>query len=173
MLCSQRDFCNIVFKIKRKLYIASGSAPPPPNEKFWIYMTSHVTLCRPFVMFHFSSVRILFKCRPDSTGPITKRARIHKHQTILPTKERRKGKRRGYLIVTKRFITVAVHQNTKMCDVWPNVVGYYQICLNAFVASLGVLRHLFVWHMPLLFILPTNNFGWKKNLRDLSKIKQE
>jgi hypothetical protein len=32
----QHDFCNIIFKIKRKLYIASGSAPLlPPGQKFW------------------------------------------------------------------------------------------------------------------------------------------
>jgi hypothetical protein len=35
------DFCNIIFKIKHKVYTASGSAhrqPPPhphPHEKFW------------------------------------------------------------------------------------------------------------------------------------------
>jgi hypothetical protein len=28
MLYLRRDFCNIIFKIKRKLYIKSGSAPP-------------------------------------------------------------------------------------------------------------------------------------------------
>jgi hypothetical protein len=28
MLYLQRDFYNIIFKIKNKLYIASGSAPP-------------------------------------------------------------------------------------------------------------------------------------------------
>jgi hypothetical protein len=32
------DFYNIIFKIEHKLYIASGSGPPPPpaNEKFWM-----------------------------------------------------------------------------------------------------------------------------------------
>jgi hypothetical protein len=34
MLCLQHDFCNIIFKIKHKLYIDSGSAlPPPPQRK--------------------------------------------------------------------------------------------------------------------------------------------
>jgi hypothetical protein len=32
-LCLQHDFYNIIFKIKHKLYIASGSAPPPPPEE--------------------------------------------------------------------------------------------------------------------------------------------
>jgi hypothetical protein len=36
MLYLQNDFCNIIFKIKDKLYITSGSAPPPPNEKFLV-----------------------------------------------------------------------------------------------------------------------------------------
>jgi hypothetical protein len=31
MLCLQHDFYNIIFKMKRKLYIASGSAPPTRN----------------------------------------------------------------------------------------------------------------------------------------------
>jgi hypothetical protein len=30
MLCLQHDFYNIIFKIKHKLYIDSGSASPPP-----------------------------------------------------------------------------------------------------------------------------------------------
>jgi hypothetical protein len=34
MLCLQRDFYNTIFKIKHKLYTASGSAPP--KEKFWV-----------------------------------------------------------------------------------------------------------------------------------------
>jgi hypothetical protein len=33
MLCLQRGFCNIIFKTKHKLHIASGSAPPPPPVK--------------------------------------------------------------------------------------------------------------------------------------------
>jgi hypothetical protein len=33
MLCLQHDYYNIVFKIKHKLYIVSGSAPPPPRRK--------------------------------------------------------------------------------------------------------------------------------------------
>jgi hypothetical protein len=33
MLCLQHDFYCIIFKIKTKLCIASGSAPPPPNKK--------------------------------------------------------------------------------------------------------------------------------------------
>jgi hypothetical protein len=32
----QRGLHNITFKIKHKLYVASGSAPPPPDEKFWV-----------------------------------------------------------------------------------------------------------------------------------------
>jgi hypothetical protein len=35
MLYLQHDFYNITFKVKHKLYIASGSAPPP-SEKFWV-----------------------------------------------------------------------------------------------------------------------------------------
>jgi hypothetical protein len=34
MLYLQHDFYKIIFKIKHKLYIASGSAPPPLKEKF-------------------------------------------------------------------------------------------------------------------------------------------
>jgi hypothetical protein len=33
MLYLQQDFYTIIFKIKHKLYIASGSAPPPPPVK--------------------------------------------------------------------------------------------------------------------------------------------
>jgi hypothetical protein len=37
MLYLQHNFDNIIFKIKHKLYIASGSAPPPfPSEKFGV-----------------------------------------------------------------------------------------------------------------------------------------
>jgi hypothetical protein len=36
MLYLQHDFYNISFKIKHKLYIASGSDPPPSKEKFWV-----------------------------------------------------------------------------------------------------------------------------------------
>jgi hypothetical protein len=36
MLCLQHDFYNIIFNIKHKLYIASGSAPPSPKEKSWV-----------------------------------------------------------------------------------------------------------------------------------------
>jgi hypothetical protein len=33
----RHDFYNIIFKVKYKLYIASGSAPPPPGkEKFLV-----------------------------------------------------------------------------------------------------------------------------------------
>ena len=32
MLYLQQDFYNIIFKIKHNLYIASGSAPPPPRK---------------------------------------------------------------------------------------------------------------------------------------------
>jgi hypothetical protein len=32
MLYLQHDFYNMIFKIKRKLYIASRSAPPPPPQ---------------------------------------------------------------------------------------------------------------------------------------------
>jgi hypothetical protein len=36
MLSLHHDFNNIIFKMKHKLYIALGSAPPPPHkEKFW------------------------------------------------------------------------------------------------------------------------------------------
>jgi hypothetical protein len=34
MLCLRHDFYNIIFKIKHKLYIASGSAPSRKN--FWV-----------------------------------------------------------------------------------------------------------------------------------------
>jgi hypothetical protein len=33
ILYLQHGFCDIIFKIKNELYIASGSAPPPPNRK--------------------------------------------------------------------------------------------------------------------------------------------
>jgi hypothetical protein len=38
MLCLQHGFYKVIFKIKHKLCIASGSALPPtrPNEKFWV-----------------------------------------------------------------------------------------------------------------------------------------
>ena len=36
MLQLRHDFYNIIFKIKHKLYIASGSAPAPSSEKFWM-----------------------------------------------------------------------------------------------------------------------------------------
>jgi hypothetical protein len=32
ILYSQHDFYNIIFKIKHKLYIASGSDPPPQEK---------------------------------------------------------------------------------------------------------------------------------------------
>ena len=37
MLYSRNDFYNVMFKIEHKLHIASGSALPPPKEKFWLY----------------------------------------------------------------------------------------------------------------------------------------
>jgi hypothetical protein len=33
MLYLRHDFYNIIFTIKHKLYIASGSDPPPPQRK--------------------------------------------------------------------------------------------------------------------------------------------
>jgi hypothetical protein len=33
MLYLQHYFCNIIFKIKHKLYIASGTASPPPPPR--------------------------------------------------------------------------------------------------------------------------------------------
>jgi hypothetical protein len=36
MLYLQHDFYNIIFKIKHKLYIALGLAPPPLKEKLWV-----------------------------------------------------------------------------------------------------------------------------------------
>jgi hypothetical protein len=36
VLCNTYDSYNIIFKIKNKVYIASGSAPPPPTQKFWV-----------------------------------------------------------------------------------------------------------------------------------------
>jgi hypothetical protein len=43
MLYLQHDFYNTIFKIAHKLYIASGSASPPPprpaKEKFWVRTT--------------------------------------------------------------------------------------------------------------------------------------
>jgi hypothetical protein len=36
MLYLRHDFYNIIFKIKYKLYIVSGSVPPPPLKKFWV-----------------------------------------------------------------------------------------------------------------------------------------
>jgi hypothetical protein len=51
MLCLRHDFYNIIFKIKNKLYIASGTAPPPPpgpNEKFLVLTCSTVQeFCKP------------------------------------------------------------------------------------------------------------------------------
>jgi hypothetical protein len=32
MLCLQHDFCNIIFKIEHKFYIATVSTPPPPPQ---------------------------------------------------------------------------------------------------------------------------------------------
>ena len=36
MLCYDMIFVT-VFKMKHKLYTASGSVPSPPNEKFWVH----------------------------------------------------------------------------------------------------------------------------------------
>jgi hypothetical protein len=37
VLYLRHDFYNVIFKIKQKLCIASGSASPtPPKEKFWV-----------------------------------------------------------------------------------------------------------------------------------------
>jgi hypothetical protein len=49
MLYLQHNFCNIIFKIKYELYIASGSAPPPPKDKFWVRTCNNVFpfYCRP------------------------------------------------------------------------------------------------------------------------------
>jgi hypothetical protein len=38
MFYLHRDFCNIIFEIKHELYIALGSAPLPPKEKFWYWL---------------------------------------------------------------------------------------------------------------------------------------
>jgi hypothetical protein len=32
----QHKYCNVIFKMKLKVYIASGSAPPSPNYKLWM-----------------------------------------------------------------------------------------------------------------------------------------
>jgi len=37
----RHDFYDVVFKIKRKLYIASGSAPPP-KKKSWCPHDVHI-----------------------------------------------------------------------------------------------------------------------------------
>ena len=43
MLYLGHDFYNIIFKIKYKLYIASGLAPPtPPSEKCWVRTWDHL-----------------------------------------------------------------------------------------------------------------------------------
>jgi hypothetical protein len=40
------DLRNIIFKIKHKLYIASGSAPPPPHkENFWVRTCLRLPYC--------------------------------------------------------------------------------------------------------------------------------
>jgi hypothetical protein len=45
MLYLQRDFCNMIFKRQQKLYIGSGSAPPP-KEKFWLRTCQMALLTR-------------------------------------------------------------------------------------------------------------------------------
>jgi hypothetical protein len=36
-LCLRHDFDYIIFKIKHKLCIDSGSVSPPPSVKFWVH----------------------------------------------------------------------------------------------------------------------------------------
>jgi hypothetical protein len=44
MLYLQHDFYNMIFKIEPRLYIASGSVPPPPNPKRKI-LGAHLAIC--------------------------------------------------------------------------------------------------------------------------------
>jgi hypothetical protein len=46
MLYLWHDFHNTIFKIKHKLYSASGSASPLPNEKFWLCTWCQIQVVR-------------------------------------------------------------------------------------------------------------------------------
>ena len=65
MLYLRHDFCNIMFKIKHKLYMYSGSAPPSPSEKLWVATCFFAFF--PFMSRHFLSY--CFRLRPCSFLP--------------------------------------------------------------------------------------------------------
>jgi hypothetical protein len=55
-------FITKLLKIKRKLYIASGSAPPPPQKKLKI-LRAHLTTQTPFKILHLMLFESFFRVK--------------------------------------------------------------------------------------------------------------
>jgi hypothetical protein len=56
MLYLQHDFCNIIFKIKHKLYIPSGlGSPPPPQTKILGAHLMNMDIVHAFHIRNFST----------------------------------------------------------------------------------------------------------------------